>query len=48
MPRVTFWAVRLPQASMGAYGQSRLSEWMFGGVTRTVLREAGLPVLMSR
>src|SRR5216683_7213359 len=33
---------------MGAYGHSQLSEWMFGGVTRTVLREAGLPVLMSR
>src|SRR6266478_186692 len=33
---------------MGAYGRSRLGEWMFGGVTRTVLREAGLPVLMSR
>ena len=33
---------------MGAYGHSQLSEWMFGGVTRTVLYEAGLPVLMSR
>jgi nucleotide-binding universal stress UspA family protein len=33
---------------MGAYGHSHLGEWMFGGVTRTVLREAGLPVLMSR
>jgi nucleotide-binding universal stress UspA family protein len=33
---------------MGAYGHSYLSEWMFGSVTRTVLREAGLPVLMSR
>jgi nucleotide-binding universal stress UspA family protein len=33
---------------MGAYGHSHLSEWVFGGVTRTVLREAGLPVLMSR
>ena len=33
---------------MGAYGHSRLREWMFGGVTRTVLYEAGLPVLMSR
>ena len=33
---------------MGAYGHSHLSEWMFGGVTRTVLREAGLPVLLSR
>src|SRR5712675_2172836 len=28
---------------MGAYGHSHLSEWMFGGVTRTVLAEAGLP-----
>ena len=33
---------------MGAYGHSTLREWMFGGVTRTVLYEAGLPVLMSR
>jgi nucleotide-binding universal stress UspA family protein len=33
---------------MGAYGHSQLSEWMFGGVTRTVLRESDLPVLMSR
>lgn len=33
---------------MGAYGHSHLREWMFGGVTRTVLYGAGLPVLMSR
>ncbi len=33
---------------MGAYGHSHLREWMFGGVTRTVLYEAGVPVLMSR
>jgi nucleotide-binding universal stress UspA family protein len=33
---------------MGAYGHSHLREWMFGGVTRTVLYEAALPVLMSR
>src|SRR6266852_1393968 len=33
---------------MGAYGHSHLREWMFGGFTRTVLYEAGLPVLMSR
>jgi nucleotide-binding universal stress UspA family protein len=33
---------------MGAYGHSHLREWMFGGVTRTVLYEAGLPVLVSR
>jgi len=33
---------------MGAYGHARLNELIFGGVTRTVLREADLPVLMSR
>jgi nucleotide-binding universal stress UspA family protein len=33
---------------MGAYGHTQLREWVFGGVTRTVLYEAGLPVLMSR
>ncbi len=33
---------------MGAYGHSQLSEWVFGGVTRTVLHEAEVPVLMSR
>jgi nucleotide-binding universal stress UspA family protein len=33
---------------MGAYGQSKLHEWVFGGITRTVLYEAQLPVLMSR
>jgi nucleotide-binding universal stress UspA family protein len=33
---------------MGAYGHSRVTELVFGGATRTVLHEAGLPVLMSR
>jgi nucleotide-binding universal stress UspA family protein len=33
---------------MGAYGHSRLKERVLGGVTRTALREAPLPVLMSR
>jgi nucleotide-binding universal stress UspA family protein len=33
---------------MGAYGHTQLRQWMFGSVTRTVLYEAGLPVLMSR
>jgi nucleotide-binding universal stress UspA family protein len=33
---------------MGAYGRSHLSEWMYGAVTRTVLSEAGLPILTSR
>jgi nucleotide-binding universal stress UspA family protein len=33
---------------MGAYGHSLVREWVFGGVTRTVLYEANIPVLMSR
>lgn len=41
-------AFRADLLVMGAYGHSTLHEWMFGGVTRTVLYEAGLPVLMSR
>lgn len=32
----------------GAYGHSRLRERVFGGVTRTLLVEAALPVLMCR
>jgi nucleotide-binding universal stress UspA family protein len=32
---------------MGAYGHSRLAEWVLGGVTRTLLRESTIPVLMS-
>ena len=32
---------------MGAYGRTRLSEWIFGGVTRHVLQEMTVPVLMS-
>jgi nucleotide-binding universal stress UspA family protein len=31
---------------MGAYGHSRLREWVFGGFTRHVLRDAEVPVLM--
>jgi len=41
-------AFRADLMVMGAYGHTQLREWMFGGVTRTVLYEAGLPVLMSR
>lgn len=32
---------------MGAYGHSRLSEMMLGGVTRTILKQMTVPVLMS-
>lgn len=31
----------------GAYGHSRISEIILGGVTRTLLREASMPLLMS-
>jgi nucleotide-binding universal stress UspA family protein len=31
---------------MGAYGHSRLREWVFGGFTRHVMRGADVPVLM--
>jgi nucleotide-binding universal stress UspA family protein len=31
---------------MGAYGNSRLRQWIFGGFTRQVLRGAEVPVLM--
>ncbi len=33
---------------IGAYGRSRLSEYVFGGVTWTLLKSAPVPVLMSR
>jgi nucleotide-binding universal stress UspA family protein len=31
---------------MGAYGHSRARELIFGGFTRSVLKEASLPVLL--
>ena len=41
-------AFRADLLVMGAHGHSTLHERLVGGVTRTVLYEAGLPVLMSR
>lgn len=41
-------ASRADLVVIGAYGHSPLSERVFGGVTRTFLHEAPLPVLMSR
>jgi nucleotide-binding universal stress UspA family protein len=32
---------------MGGYGHSRLREWIFGGFTQRVLREAEVPVLIT-
>lgn len=32
---------------MGGYGHSRTREWIFGGVTQHVLRQADIPVLMA-
>jgi nucleotide-binding universal stress UspA family protein len=49
--RVLLWKAASFEADlvvMGAYGHSRLAEFVFGGVTRTMLREAKLPILMSR
>ncbi len=31
----------------GAYGRSRLSEWIFGGVTRTLLTASKVPILFA-
>jgi nucleotide-binding universal stress UspA family protein len=33
---------------MGAYGRSKISEFIFGGATRTILESAEVPVLLSR
>lgn len=33
---------------MGAYGHSRLREWLFGGVTKSMLSEPPLPLLLAR
>ena len=32
---------------MGAYGHSRTREWIFGGVTRSIMRTMTRPVLIS-
>ena len=31
---------------MGAYGRTRFSEWVFGGATRSLLRDAPFPVFL--
>lgn len=41
-------AVDAEMLVMGAVGRSRVSEFVFGGATRTVLGTADLPVLLSR
>ncbi|WP_233431920.1 universal stress protein [Sphingobium indicum] len=33
--------------AMGAFGHSRLREMIFGGVTRAMLREAHVPLLLA-
>lgn len=33
---------------MGAYGHSRLREFLFGGVTRTMLKDASVPLVIAR
>lgn len=41
-------AVDADMLVMGAVGRSRISEFIFGGATRTVLGAAELPILLSR
>ena len=33
---------------MGGYGHSRTREWIFGGVTRSMIDDSNLPILMAR
>jgi nucleotide-binding universal stress UspA family protein len=33
---------------MGGYGHSRAREFLFGGVTRTLLQECPIPLIMGR
>lgn len=40
-------AVGADSLLIGAYGQSRLREWVMGGVTRHIIDHADLPVLMT-
>ncbi len=40
-------AVQADWLVMGAYRHNRLVEWVFGGITRTVLDQAQLPVFMK-
>jgi nucleotide-binding universal stress UspA family protein len=32
---------------MGAYGRSRLREWLLGGTTRDILAKTTIPVFMA-
>lgn len=40
-------AVEADLIVMGGYGRARLSEWVFGGMTRAMTAKSPLPVLMS-
>jgi nucleotide-binding universal stress UspA family protein len=49
-PTETLLAAALEEAAllvMGGYGHSRLREWIFGGFTQRVLREAEVPVFIA-
>ena len=49
-PAETLLAAAREQAAllvMGGYGHSRLREWIFGGFTQRILREAEIPVLIA-
>jgi nucleotide-binding universal stress UspA family protein len=40
-------AVKADLVVMGGYGRSRLSEFIFGGLTREMLQTSDIPVLMA-
>ena len=46
MLRDAAYGARCDLIVMGAYGHSRLREYVFGGVTREILKECAIPVLM--
>lgn len=46
LERCRFWEADM--LVMGAYGQSRISEFVFGGATRTILSNVERPLFLSR
>lgn len=46
--RTSIYDANCDMIVMGAYGHSRLREYVFGGVTRDMLADCALPLLMFR
>ena len=41
-------AIQASYLLMGAYSHSRIGEYVFGGVTRTMIAESTIPLLLGR